>query len=183
MGVGTELRVLWTLEGIAWRYATVAGDGNHEQTIGNKPDGHDAQEEVPEKGLLENRRQGAAEAPDLLLVGPEARQDEEHPGDDKDYPAGRDAEPSTVLDPPVLPVAQSAELKVLFELGVVGLVDLVQAHANDPDTGPRDEGPRRLGSVRPRSVEPRLAPFRIEPYRAHSVCSNRAATRVNVLKS
>jgi len=59
----------------------------------------------------------------------------------KDHPTGRDAEPAAVLDPPVLSIAQSAELKVLFELGVVGLVDLVQAHAYDPNSGRRDEQP------------------------------------------
>src|ERR687889_342282 len=82
-----------------------------------------------------------AEAPDLLLVAPEARQDEERPGDDKDHAAGRDAEPAAVLDPSVFPVGQSTEPKVLFELEVVGLVDLVQAYVYDPYSGRRDDHP------------------------------------------
>ncbi len=93
----------------------VEGDGEHKQTVDHQPDSHDAQEEVPEKGLLKDRRQNAAETPDLSLFCPEACQDEEYPGDNKDYPAGRDAESAAMLDPPLLPFAQSAKLKVLLE--------------------------------------------------------------------
>jgi hypothetical protein len=91
--------------------------------------------------LLEERREGAAESPDLSLVDPEGRKDDEHPDDDEDYPAGRDAEPAEVVDPPVLTLAQHAELEVLLELGAVGFVELVQAHAHDPGPDSRGEQP------------------------------------------
>src|SRR5918994_2626531 len=128
-------------EGFFRRDAPVACDGEHEQTVGHQPDGRDAQEKIPDKGLLEQRRQGAAEAPDLPFVGSEGCQDEEHSGDKEDHPAGRDAEPAAMLNPTVLSIAQRPELGVRLELGVVGLVDLVQAHADYPGPDCRDEQP------------------------------------------
>ena len=116
-----------SLEGLARCDAVIASDGGHEQAVGLQPEGHDVQEEVPDKGLLEDRREGATEAPHLLLVGAEGRQDEEYAGDDEDRPAGCDAEPAAVLMQLCSPLPNMPRLRY-FLLGVVGLIDLVQAH-------------------------------------------------------